>query len=59
MSQYEVRLTTIGNVIKLLICALLLLLICACSSHRYYKPSVMPTGKGELTKKQIRRDFTN
>lgn len=26
---------------------------------RYYKPTVMPAGKSELTKKQIRRDFTN
>jgi len=59
MSQYEISWTTIGNVMKLLIGALTLLLISACSNHRYYKPSVMPTGKSELTKKQIRRDFTN
>lgn len=26
---------------------------------RYYTPSVKPAGKSELTKKQIRRDFTN
>jgi hypothetical protein len=26
---------------------------------RYYTPSVKPTGKSELTRKQIRRDFTN
>lgn len=26
---------------------------------KYYKPTVLPSGKGELTKKQIRQDFTN
>ena len=31
----------------------------ACGNHKHYKPCVMPTGKGELTKKQIKRDLTN
>ena len=31
----------------------------ATSCYKPYKPSVMPTGKGELKKKQIKRDLTN
>jgi len=43
---------------KLLFISTILLGLSACKV-RYYKPGVMPTGKGELTRKQIRRDFTN
>lgn len=35
------------------------LLFVACNPYRYGTPGVMPTGKGDLKKKQIRRDFTN
>jgi hypothetical protein len=34
-------------------------LILATSCYKPYKPHVMPTGKGELKKRQIKRDFTN
>lgn len=43
---------------KLLFISTVLFGLSACKV-RYYKPGVMPTGKSELTKKQIRRDFTN
>jgi hypothetical protein len=42
---------------KLLFISTILFGLSACKV-RHYKPSVMPTGKGELTRKQIRRDFT-
>lgn len=45
------------NIIKIFV-PIMLLGLSACKV-RYYKPGVMPTGKGELTRKQIRRDFTN
>jgi len=43
---------------KLLFISTILLGITSCAT-RYYKQGVMPTGKSELTRKQIRRDFTN
>ena len=43
---------------KVIFISTILLGLSACKA-RYYKPSVMPTGKGQLTRKQIRRDFTN
>ena len=46
---------------KLLFISTILFGLSACKArfYKHYKPSVMPTGKGELTRKQIRRDFTN
>lgn len=38
---------------------LLSIIFVKCSPYRYGTPSVMPTGKGELKKKQIKRDLTN
>jgi len=35
------------------------LLFVSCNPYRYGTPSVMPTGKGELKRKQIKRDLTN
>ena len=35
------------------------LLFVACNPYKYGTPSVMPTGKGELKKKQIKRDLSN
>lgn len=35
------------------------LTLTSCYNYRKYKPTVMPSGKSKLTKKQIRRDFTN
>ena len=37
----------------------ILSLIAISCKARYYKPQVMPSGKSELTRKQIRQDFTN
>jgi hypothetical protein len=47
------------RLIKIVFTLTLLCIIVGCSARYYYTPSVMPTGKGELKKKQIRRDFTN
>ena len=46
---------------KVIFISVVLLGLSACKArfYKHYKPGVMPTGKGELTRKQIRRDFTN
>ena len=45
--------------IKLILILSILVITYTCASRYRYKPSVMPPGKGELTKRQIKRDFTN
>lgn len=38
---------------------LLSLIFVKCAPYKYGTPSVMPTGRGELKKKTIKRDLTN
>lgn len=47
------------NTIKSLIWIWILAFILLSCGVNYYKPGVMPAGKSELTRKQIKRDFTN
>jgi len=35
-----------------------LAMLASCATH-YYTPTVKPAGKSQLTRKQIKRDFTN
>lgn len=42
-----------------LILSALSLLVVSCNTYKYGTPGVMPTGKGELKRKQIKRDLTN
>lgn len=41
------------------ILTLLSLVFVKCAPYKYGTPSVMPTGKSELKKKQIKRDLSN
>lgn len=43
----------------ILLLSVLSLLFVSCNTYKYGTPGVMPTGKGELKKKQIKRDLTN